>query len=508
LKISIHPDKIIAKNTIDYLQEIRSIKHHSDMKKQLQLFGPAHLGPALFLFGLALFLAGGCNPAGEPAGAGKTNFVIIYCDDLGYGDLGCFGAEDIKTPHIDRMAEEGMKLTEFYSASPVCSPSRAALMTGRIPQRMGIHGVFFPESYLGMPVEENTIAELLKPAGYATGMVGKWHLGHMHRYLPLQQGFDEYFGIPYSNDMESVVYLEGNDVVDFHPDQHYTTRTYTEKAVDFIERQSNKPFLLYLAHSMPHVPIYASEDFVGTSDRGLYGDVIQEIDWSVGEILKALEKQGIQEQTLVVFSSDNGPWHVMRDHGGSPGGLREGKQFTFEGGQRVPTLALWPEGIEAGSVYDDMGLMMDWVPTICEIAGVELPADRAYDGESLVKIFSGEGEREVDEFLYYDGFKLEGYRRGDWKIKLPYDGFSGARWKAKVEAHPLLLINLKEDPFELNNLAEEHPDKVEEMLESMKAFEATKMPYPEPMFIKSGADHYHYDYLVEKYGEDYYLLDR
>jgi arylsulfatase A-like enzyme len=295
------------------------------------------------------------------------NIVFVYCDDLGYGDLACFGNQVNRTPNIDRLAEEGMKFTEFYSASPVCSPSRAALMTGRIPQRMGINGVFFPRSYTGMPVEEITIAELLREQGYATGVVGKWHLGHRREYLPLQRGFDEYFGIPYSNDMLSVVYLEGNEVVDFHVDQHYTTRTYTEKAVDFIDRHAEGPFFLYLAHSMPHVPLYVSPEFQDRSGHGIYTDVIEEIDWSVGQVLTKLGEHGILDQTLVVFSSDNGPWLVMRELGGSAGNLREGKQFTFEGGQRVPALAMWHGVIPEGSVYDDMALMMDWFPTFAEM---------------------------------------------------------------------------------------------------------------------------------------------
>lgn len=453
----------------------------------------------------ALAMLAGCGVQEKDE---KTNFIIIYCDDLGYGDLGCFGATDIKTPHIDRMAREGMKFSDFYSASPICSPSRAALMTGRIPQRMGIHGVFFAESFTGMPVEENTIADLLKTAGYSTGMVGKWHLGHMHKYLPLQRGFDEYFGIPFSNDMESVVYIEGNDVVDLHVDQSQTTQTYTAKAVDFIDRHAEEPFFLYLAHSMPHVPIYASDDFIGTSDRGLYGDVIQEIDWSVGKVFEKLEEKGLTDNTLVIFSSDNGPWLVMRDHGGSADGLREGKQYTFEGGQRVPTLAMWPSGIKAGTEYNDLALMMDWLPTLCEIAGVEVPADRDYDGESLVKVFDGEGKRVGNEFLYYDNTKLEGYRKGDWKIKLEYDGFRGVRWKHAVPPHPLLLINLKEDPGELNNLAGEYPEKVEEMLKDMEAYEKTKGEYPEPLVIRTDADNSHYDYVIEKYGDHFYTLDR
>jgi arylsulfatase A-like enzyme len=305
-----------------------------------------------------LLLAGACksNPK-DATEISKPNIVMIYCDDLGYGDLGCFGNSVIRTPNIDRLASEGMKFTEFYSASPVCSPSRAALLTGRIPQRMGINSVFFPKSYTRMPVEEITIADLLKEQGYATGIVGKWHLGHRHEFLPLQRGFDEYFGIPYSNDMNSVVYFEGNKVVDFDVDQHFITRTYTEKACDFIDRHAGSPFYLYLAHSMPLVPIYASPEFEGRSGEGLYTDVIEEIDWRVGEVLKTLEERGILENTLLVFSSDNGPWLCMMEMSGSAGLLREGKQYTFEGGQRVPTLALWPDVIPAGSEYTDMALM-------------------------------------------------------------------------------------------------------------------------------------------------------
>jgi len=229
----------------------------------------------------------------------RPNVIIIYCDDLGYGDLGCFGAEDIATPNIDHMAEAGIRFTEFYSASPVCSPSRAALLTGRMPQRMGINGVFFPESYTGMPLKEITIASLLKEEGYATGIVGKWHLGHLKKFLPLQRGFDEYFGIPYSNDMESVVYLRGNEVVDFHVDQSLTTKTYTEEAVAFIKNHKEEPFFLYLAHNMPHVPIYASEDFLGTSERGLYGDVVQEIDWSVGQVITTLQNLQLLDNRFI-----------------------------------------------------------------------------------------------------------------------------------------------------------------------------------------------------------------
>lgn len=436
----------------------------------------------------------------------RPNVIIIYADDLGYGDLGCYGAKDIATPNIDRMARDGIKFTDFYSASSVCSPSRAALLTGRIPQRMGIVNVFFPESFMGMPTEELTMGQLLQQKGYGTAAVGKWHLGHHYQFLPLQRGFDEYFGIPYSNDMESVVYLEGNDVVDFKVDQRYTTRTYTKKATDFIARHEDDPFFLYLAHSMPHVPIYASPEFEGTSNRGLYGDVIQEIDWSVGQIIEALEKRDLLENTLIVFSSDNGPWHVMRDHGGSAGGLREGKMFTFDGGMRVPAVAMWPTGIEAGQTNTEIAIMTDWMTTVAEITGAELPINRAYDGESLAAVMRGEGKRAGDEFIFYDAnhATIRAFRKGDWKLKLPFEGFEGAQYKKTVAAHPLLLINLRDDPGEIHNLAESYPEKVAELRAAMMAHHETKLPFPPLIPIRSNADHYHYDYLSKKYGPEFW----
>ncbi|MGW8317016.1 MAG: sulfatase family protein, partial [Bacteroidales bacterium] len=447
------------------------------------------------------------GPEGNGTEEELPNIVVIYCDDLGYGDLGCFGNEVIRTPNIDRMAEEGMKFTEFYSASPVCSPSRAALLTGRIPQRMGINGVFFPRSYTGMPVEEITTANLLKAKGYNTGIVGKWHLGHRHEYLPLQRGFDEYFGIPYSNDMLSVVYIDGNEVVDFHPDQHYTTRTYTEKAIDFIDRHSDGPFYLYLAHSMPHIPIYASPEFDGRSGNGLYADVIEEIDWSVGEVLKKLEEKGVLDHTLVIFSSDNGPWLAMRDHGGSAGILREGKQYTFEGGQRVPTLAMWQGVIEPGRVYDDMALMMDWFPTFAEITGSSMPDDRDYDGESLLSVLKGTGDRNGKEFLYFDGSELQCYRNGDWKLKLPFAGYHGSNGMKGVPPHDTLLFNLKSDPGEQDNLYADMPDKVAEMVSLMDTYLASKGALPPSLAIGDQADRSTYRYLIDKYGPDYNHID-
>ena len=462
----------------------------------------------IFSLSVLLVLPLACDTGrSSPGEKSFPNIVLIYCDDLGYGDLGCFGNSVNRTPNINRMAEEGMKFTEFYSASPVCSPSRAALLTGRIPQRMGINGVFFPRSYTGMPLEEVTIADLLHEKGYATGIVGKWHLGHRHEYLPLQRGFDEYFGIPYSNDMQSVVYLEGNDVVEFHVDQHYTTRTYTEKACDFIDRHAGTPFFLYLAHSMPHVPIYASPEFDGRSGNGLYADVIEEIDWSVGEVLGKLEEQGILDNTLVVFSSDNGPWLVMMELGGSAGILREGKQYTFEGGQRVPALALWPGVIQAGSVYENIGLMMDWFPTFAELAGAEAPDDRDYDGESILPVLKGEVTRKEREFLYFDGEKLECYRNGDWKLKLPFEGFRGSTGKKGVPPHDTLLFNLKDDPGERVNLYAQNPGKVAEMVALMDAYRVSKGEFPESLVIGDAADHHFYRILAERHGEGYYRAD-
>jgi arylsulfatase A len=426
------------------------------------------------------------------------NIVFIFTDDLGYGDLGCFGATDIATPNIDRIAAEGIKFTSFLSASPVCSPSRAGLLTGRMPQRMGINAVFFPESLSGMDPEEITIAEILKEKGYRTGIVGKWHLGHLEKFLPLNQGFDEYFGIPYSNDMTSVVYMRGNDVEEYKVDQRYTTRTYTEESLKFMDSVEDQPFYLYLAHNMPHVPIYASPEFEGTSNRGLYGDVIQEIDWSVGEVLKKLEEKGILENTLIVFSSDNGPWLVMEDHGGSAGPLREGKQFTFEGGVRVPTVAMWKGKIEPGQVYEDLATQMDWFPTFCRMVGAEVPQDREIDGKDLSAVLFENGSREGDTFLYYMLSSQEGYREGDWKIKRPYAGYAGSRGMKKVDAHDTLLFNLKTDPGETSNLIKENPEKTAQMIRAMELAVKQLGPLPESKVVRTPQDNSHFEYLDSK----------
>lgn len=450
---------------------------------------------------LYLFFIQSCKNelnAGHEVNESLPNIIHIFADDLGYGDLGCFGADDIKTPNIDRLANEGLKFTSFYSASPICSPSRAALMTGRLPQRMGINGVFFPESFTGMSPEEFTIAELLKKKGYNTGIVGKWHLGHMYQYLPLQQGFDSYFGIPYSNDMESVVYIRNNEVEEFNVDQRYTTKRYTEEAIDFLDQQDDAPFFLYVAHNMPHVPIYASEDFIGTSERGLYGDVVQELDWSVGELLKQLEKMNKLENTLVIFSSDNGPWLVMEDHGGSAGMLREGKQFTFEGGMRVPTLAMWKGTIKANSVYENIASQLDWFPTFAELTGSSLPNDKPIDGRSLAKVLIDAGERNDQAFIYFDNQKLECFRDEKWKVKLPFSGHQQTLWRKGVPAHDTLLIDLVNDPGENHNLYEEHKEIAIELIGKMNQRYQEMQPLPKSLVIRSEADHAHFEYLKEK----------
>ncbi len=436
----------------------------------------------------------------------KPNFIVILCDDLGYNDVGAFGATDIKTPHLDRMAAEGMKLSSFYSGSPVCSPSRAALMTGRYPERMGVNGVFFPESLTGMPAEEVTVAEVLKKQGYITGHVGKWHLGHLQKFLPLQQGFDEYFGIPYSNDMESVVYMRGNEVEAFEVDQRYTTQKYTEEAIDFMQEHREEPFFLYLAHSMPHVPIYASPEFEGRSERGLYGDVIEEIDWSVGQILSQLDSLNLDENTLVIFTSDNGPWLVMREHGGSATPLREGKQYTFEGGVRVPAIAWWKKQIAPGSEYKGLVSMMDIMPTLAAISGAELP-DVPIDGVDITDVLKGNGERIPQELLFYYLGDLRGYRDGKWKLKLPFDGSEPVIWKKHVDPHPLLLTNLNEDLGERKNLAAEYPEVVERLKTKMDSAVESLGPLPPSLMVRTPADESHFDYLRDKYGEDFYYFD-
>jgi len=411
----------------------------------------------------------------------RPNIIFIFADDLGYGDIGAYGSQTIKTPNIDHMAAEGAMFDQFYAASPVCTPSRAALLTGRYPIRQGIHTVFHPETYQGMNPDEITIAEILKEEGYATGLVGKWHLGHHEKYMPWNQGFDEFFGVPYSNDMGGLYYFRNKDISYEDIDQRYMTKTYTEEAIKFIDQHQQQPFFLYLAHNMPHVPLYASPEFEGKSDGGLYGDVVEELDWSVGEVLKHLEKRNLSDNTLVVFTSDNGPWKLMGSEGGSAGPLRQGKQFTFEGGMRVPTVAYWPDQITAGTRPQGFSTMMDWLPTFATLTGASVPTDRPIDGKDISGLLTGGKARENQALFYYMNGELRAYRNGDWKIKLPFNGVTGSlSWlnDGFEPAHELLLFNLKDDLEERNNLAKAEPERVEAMLAEIEQFKTSlgKLP--------------------------------
>ena len=420
----------------------------------------------------------------------SPNVVIIYCDDLGYGDLGCFGHPTIRTPEMDRMAAEGMKLTQFYSAAPVCTPSRAAILTGRLPVRSGMcsnkRRVLFPNSKGGLPASEITLAEALRTKGYATGCIGKWHLGHREEFLPTNNGFDSYFGIPYSNDMDQTAEAPRGREIFWHPkteyfnvpllrdtkiierpaDQTTITRRFTEEAVKFIETHREQPFFLYLAHSMPHVPLFTSEKFVGASRRGLYGDVIEELDWSVGQVLQSLRASGLQENTVVFFSSDNGPWLIFNEQGGSAGLLREGKGSTWEGGMREPTIAWWPGTIKPQSVSMQVASTMDIFATACNLAGAEVPQERTMDSYDLTPVLRGEGDSVREVLFYYRDAELFAVRKGPWKAHyFTQDGYG----QAKPATHnPPLLFNLEADPSEKYNVASQHADVLKELEQTVQ----------------------------------------
>ncbi|MEZ6133382.1 MAG: sulfatase [Pirellulaceae bacterium] len=418
--------------------------------------------------------------------ATKPNFVVIFCDDLGYGDLSCFGHPSISTPQLDRMAAEGMRWTQFYSAAPVCTPSRAALMTGRLPLRSGMcsntRRVLFPSSQGGLPAKEITIAEMLREQGYRTGCVGKWHLGHLPEYLPTEHGFDSYYGIPYSNDMDriadvpkgvhaifepkseyfNVPLLRDKEVVERPADQTQLTRRYTEEAIKFIEAASDQPFFLYLAHSMPHVPLFRSPEFVDHSRRGLYGDVIEEIDWSVGAILEKLRQLDLAKNTVVVFTSDNGPWLSQKLHGGSAGLLRDGKGTTFEGGMREPTIMWGPGTIPVNRVTHALGSTMDLMATFGRLAGASLPTDRVLDSVDLTEVFRDENAGPRDAVFYYRGYELMAVRIGPWKVHYHKQGSYGSPPQKRTACEPPELYNLEIDPSEAYDVAQQHPEILEQ----------------------------------------------
>lgn len=424
--------------------------------------------------------------------AEKPNFIIIFTDDQGYTDLGVSGAVGYKTPNIDNLATGGIRFTDFYVASSVCSPSRAALLTGCYPQRVGIPGVLYPEkegdepsmfsrTKVGLNEKETTIAEMLKEQGYATACVGKWHIGHHTEFLPLQQGFDEYLGLPYSNDMRlennplysKLPLLKGNSVERYlETDLSSLTTEYTEYAVDFVKRNRDKPFFLYFAHSMPHVPLYVSDKFKGKSEQGLYGDVIMEIDWSVGQISQTLDELGIRKNTMVIFTCDNGPWLIYGNHGGSAFPLREGKKTTFEGGQRVQCIVNWPETISAGKVCHEIVTSLDVLPTIAHFAGTNLPSQKI-DGHNISELLLTNGAKSPTEaFFFYRYKSLQAIRSGKWKLHVPHQYITivkkGMDGKVGIQDENaeigLSLFDLSSDPGEKNNLIDQYPEIVAKLM--------------------------------------------
>jgi arylsulfatase A-like enzyme len=426
------------------------------------------------------------------------NIVLIFVDDMGYGDLSCFGAIQYKTPNLDRMAAEGERFTNFYAAQPICTASRAGILTGCYPNRIGIKGAFFPHSKIGLNPKEEIIPELLKNKNYISMVIGKWHLGDAKQFMPLQQGFDQYLGLPYSNDMWPVNYdgtpvtpenqqrqgnypvlplIRGNkkirDIKTLQ-DQAELTTIYTSEAVKFIQENKDRPFFLYLAHSMPHVPIAVSDKFKSKSGQGLYGDVVMELDWSVGQVLAALDETGLTNNTLVIFTSDNGPWLNFGNHAGSAGGLREGKMTNFEGGQRVPCLMKWPGVIPEGIVCNKLACTIDILPTLAEITGAPLP-EKKIDGVSILPLLTGDSLANPRRFLYYYFHEnsLDAVRMDNWKLVFPHeyvsyegslpgnDGYPGKTIKRKTG---LALYNMRRDPGERYDVKSIYPEVVSKLI--------------------------------------------
>ncbi|HTL51736.1 MAG TPA: sulfatase [Planctomycetota bacterium] len=420
------------------------------------------------------------------ATARRPNFIIIFADDLGYGDLSCFGAAKIKTPHLDSLARGGARFTDFYVPASVCTPSRAGLMTGCYPERVGLGvNVLFPYSARGLNPDEITLAELLKKQGYATACIGKWHLGHLSQFLPTHQGFDSYFGIPYSNDMRPSVLMRGETVVEQPVEQDTLTDRYTAEAVKFIDAHKDQPFFLYLPHNMPHVPLHATPAERGVSAGGLYGDVVERIDWSTGEIIAALKKNGLTDNTIVVFTSDNGPWLTQGVNGGSAGPLRDGKGTTYEGGQREPTMMWAPGRIPAGTVCHEVATTLDLYPTFAKLAGAELPADRVIDGRDIAPLMFGAKDAKTphDAFYYYNvAARIEAIRVGDWKLRIenPWVVQLKANGKQRQRGEPEL-YNLHDDVGEKQNLAADHPDVVAELRKKMEAFDTELAAHSRPV---------------------------
>ena len=445
------------------------------------------------------------GPAAVAAVAVTPNVVFIFTDDQGYGDLGCFGATDLKTPNLDRLAAAGTRFTSFYVAQAVCTASRAAVMTGCYPNRVGLHGALNHTSKTGIHPDELTLAEIFKRRGYATAAYGKWHLGSEPAFSPLRHGFDEFFGLPYSNDngrkhpvirdIPPLPLVDGDKVVEQEPDQSRFTEQFTERAVSFIARNRDKPFFLYLPHVMPHVPIAVSDRFKGRSARGFYGDVIEELDDGVGRVLAALTEHKLDGRTLVIFASDNGPFLSYGSHAGSAGPLREGKLTAFEGGVRTPCIVRWSGRVPAGRVCDEPLTMMDLVPTFAKLLGVDLPAGRIIDGKDVWPVVAGRraAASPHEAIYFYAGDELHAVRAGRWKLHLPHpylavagepgrdgkpsnygkqapkpitqSGIEGiaSRHGYRVAQQPLALYDLSADVGETTDLAAANPEVVKRL---------------------------------------------
>lgn len=441
------------------------------------------------LFFLTVVLAfAGC--VGSSREDDRPNVIIIFADDLGYSDLSSFGQNAWQTPALDRLGAEGARFTDFYVPTPACSPSRAALLTGRYPLKAGIRDVLSPRTLYGLPEVEQTAAELFRNAGYRTGMVGKWHLGANPIFLPTNHGFETWFGLPYSNDYSprsinnprphaaawmELPLMQDTTIVEREPDQRLLTERYTEEALRFIRTHRDEPFFLYLAHSMPHTPLWVSDPYLGVSGAGLYADVIEELDASTGRIMAELEALGLDEDTIVVFTSDNGPWLVMGDHGGTKADFREGKATTFEGGVRMPAVMRAPGRIVAGQVVSVPVISMDILPTILNYAGIGLPSN--LDGVPLNGALAEKAEFDADRPLFfYRSGQLRSMRKGKWKLHVPHtytsilpehggrEGSGGHPGEYANVSIGLALYDLESDPSESIDLAAMHPDVVEDLL--------------------------------------------
>lgn len=437
---------------------------------------PIRTGTSALALALAV-MSGPASGATEDAAAQKPNFIVILADDLGYNDLGCFGSPLIKTPNIDRMAKEGARFTDFYSA-PSCTPARAAFISGCYPQRLGfgdnlgnVNGhrspssVLHPNSPYGLNPSEKTIAEVLKSAGYATGMVGKWHLGDAEKFNPVNHGFDFFFGVPYSNDMKPYYYLRGTERQPGKVDNNLVTSNLTTEALGFIRENRDKPFFLYFAHAMPHTPLGTTADFKDKSPRGAFGDAVQEVDWSVGEVLKTVKEIGADDRTLVVFLSDNGPWLIRGENGGSATPLRNGKASSYEGGIRVPCVMRWPGVIPAGTASKAVAANIDFLPTFAAQAGATVPSDNKIDGKDISALLKNPASAKSphDKFFYYFGNQLHAVRSGKWKFRaknnLKNENVYRKQDRELLEKVPIpaALYNLEVDPGEQKDVSKHHP---------------------------------------------------